>query len=523
MEDTNMATSSLHQQHQQFGQGLGNNGDGPPGDRQDDKSQRGHYADVIRPPDFMAVMKDAGMKHFHTRCMMCGETATSHHRKTWRECRGRCPLNPNHTHTQQICPDLLKVANEDWCIAHLEESMKAERDTARGPETLQRQEPQCEHRHEAPGRLPRLLRNSPMRLLRKDMIIMVVILTIGILPMEIDTQNPLAEAAVGTPQITGTRNRNQAVQYSPSTHKTPARPHNVPATDPTDLLTDVDIDSTELPGMALIDVERYVDLARRIPTDGFLPLIKAGFDDERTSGSPLSGIMEDPEFATVWQSACDRFFCSMNEEVLIETIAGNIDLAYLKSQAAGTDVAQYIDKLRDRASYHPSCYVRPLTDTNGLAMSLDHYEQMLDIAERYCGRSVAHATEAYNIDCIADEEESQTAGSQDDPAWPLDDSRKERDDFWARKQQWVENNTDFTANVTAELLRRKALYKAEYIQQIAAEKKRSAQLKQRTAKAKSLFAQAEESLRLERKKGPLTAKNAQALEAVELGKAILKR
>jgi hypothetical protein len=99
----------------------------------------------------------------------------------------------------------------------------------------------------------------------------------------------------------------------------------------------------------------------------------------------------------------------------------------------------------------------------------------------------------------------------------------ERDDFWARKQQWVENNTDFTANVTAELLRRKALYKAEYIQQIAAEKKRSAQLKQRTAKAKSLFAQAEESLRLERKKGPLTAKNAQALEAIALGKAILKR
>jgi hypothetical protein len=440
----------------------------------------------------------------------------------------------------------------------------------------------------------------------------------------------------------------------------------VPATDLTDLLTDVDIDSTELPGMALIDVERYVDLTRRIPTDGFLPLIKAGFDDERTSGSPLSGIMEDPEFATVWQSACDRFFCSMNEEVLIETIAGNIDLAYLKSRAAGTDVAQYIDKLRDRASYHPSCYVRPLTDTNGSAMSLDHYEQMLDIAERYCERSVAHATEAYNIDCIADEEESQTTDSQDTTGWSLDDSRKgirrhlqtsanafsesrakclrawvvagrarirhcrsqginlappiqyvgyamnaakrrkghesrnsaswlsllvsdicetqwpglyrlkfyviclildpglgqlcevvfcrylraytvnsglsidwagksisslalpeltdaERDEFWVRKQQWVENNTDFTANVTAELLRRKALYKAEYIQQIAAEKKRSAQLKQRTAKAKSLFAQAEESLRLERKKGPLTAKNAQALEAIALGKAILKR
>jgi uncharacterized membrane-anchored protein len=36
------------------------------------------------------------------------------------------------------------------------------------------------------------------------MIIMVVILTIGILPMEIDTQNPLAEAAVGT-YVSGVR------------------------------------------------------------------------------------------------------------------------------------------------------------------------------------------------------------------------------------------------------------------------------------------------------------------------------
>ncbi|CAI9637508.1 unnamed protein product [Alternaria burnsii] len=169
MEHTNMANSSLHQQlHQQFGQGLGNNGGGPPGDRQDDKSQRGHYADGIRPTDFMTVMKDAGVKHFHTRCMMCGETATSHHRKTWRKCLGRCPFNATHTHTGQLCPDLLRVANEDWCIAHLGESMKAERDTARGPEMLQRseqrreqrRESQRERRQEAPG-IPSLHRQAP--------------------------------------------------------------------------------------------------------------------------------------------------------------------------------------------------------------------------------------------------------------------------------------------------------------------------------------------------------------------------
>ncbi|KAG9186262.1 hypothetical protein G6011_02818 [Alternaria panax] len=58
-------------------------------------------------------------------------------------------------------------------------------------------------------------------------------------------------------------------------------------------------------------------------------------------------------------------------------------------------------------------------------MSLDHYEQMLDIAERYCGQDVAHATKAYNIDCITDHEEKpQTIDSQGDPGWSLDDSEK---------------------------------------------------------------------------------------------------
>ncbi|KAI4953375.1 hypothetical protein J4E86_006918 [Alternaria arbusti] len=229
--------------------------------------------------------------------------------------------------------------------------------------------------------------------------------------------------SVASPLPAGVRDRRQAVQYSPSAHI--AAPRNAKPSGPTGLIA-ADIDSSELPGMALIDVDRYVGLALDIPTSGFLPLILAGFDDERTSGSPLSEVLEqDPGMKTVWQSICDSYFCSMNEQVLIEAIAGNIDLAYQKSQSDGTDVASYIDKLRDRASFHPSVYVRPLTDTNGSAMSLDHYEQMLDIAERYCGRDVLHAEEAYDIDSVADEDidnSSQTMNSQGDTGWSLEDS-----------------------------------------------------------------------------------------------------
>lgn len=233
-------------------------------------------------------------------------------------------------------------------------------------------------------------------------------------------------ANVGSAVATGTRDGKQAAQYSPSAHNTLAPPRDVQPAGPMGLF-DVDTDSLDLPGMALIDGNRYVELARRIPTDGFLPLIRAGFDDERALGSPLSNTMEqEPRFATVWQVICDQYFCSMNEEVLIEAIAGNIDLAYQKSQSTGTDIAKYIDKLRDRASFHPSVYVRPLTDTNGSAMSLDHYEQMLDIAERYCGRDVLHAEESYHIDCVADnssDENSQAGSSQDDACWFLEDSK----------------------------------------------------------------------------------------------------
>jgi hypothetical protein len=165
--------------------------------------------------------------------------------------------------------------------------------------------------------------------------------------------------------------------------------------------------------MTLVDIGRYVKTTGKILTDGFLSLITTGFDDERALGSHLSEIMKREHFAGVWQGTCDQFHSSMNEEVFIEAIASNIGLVYLNSQTAGTDVAKYIDRLRDCVSMQPLCYVRPLSNTNGGTMLLDHYDQVLDIAERYCGRDMLLATGAYNIDCIAgDEEESQMVGSQ---------------------------------------------------------------------------------------------------------------
>ena len=68
-----------------------------------------------------------------------------------------------------------------------------------------------------------------------------------------------------------------------------------------------------------------------------MPLIVAGLADEHASGSPLSDFMdEDPTFLQVWKVACDQYFLTMDQDVLIEAIAGNIDLAYRQSKAADT-------------------------------------------------------------------------------------------------------------------------------------------------------------------------------------------
>jgi hypothetical protein len=105
----------------------------------------------------------------------------------------------------------------------------------------------------------------------------------------------------------------------------------------------------------------------------------------------------------------------MNENALIEAIAGNLDLAYRQSQKEKTSLATYLDKMKARAPHHPSCYTRLLTDIDGNAMSLDHYEELMRAAERYVSRKQADDTEAYAIDQLHDTE-----------SWSMDDTEAGR-------------------------------------------------------------------------------------------------
>jgi len=145
-----MNTTMANHPQQQFGQGLGNNGDRPPNEKQNDVPQRGHNAESLRPTDMLIVFQDAGVRKHHTVCITCGQQADLSHRSQWRECRGGCFLDPTHDHPGQPCPDLMRVANEDWCFAHVRELLSAERDAALDPEHQQRPTQRREQRINAP-------------------------------------------------------------------------------------------------------------------------------------------------------------------------------------------------------------------------------------------------------------------------------------------------------------------------------------------------------------------------------------
>ncbi|KAL6711764.1 hypothetical protein ACN47E_002807 [Coniothyrium glycines] len=226
---------------------------------------------------------------------------------------------------------------------------------------------------------------------------------------------------------TGPRSRAPPVHFSPINYNAPAKQRAQRPPGPAGIVPDEDVSTSELPGLALADVDRYAKLARGIPVDGFLPLIRAGCEDELNSGSPLTACFDDPEhlalFPNLWNAACHQFFCSMNEDVLIECIAGNIDRAYHQSKKDGTALADYLDKLFLRSKTHPSCYVRVLTDDDGNSMPLDEYEQLLAAAEAYCGNDDIAVREAFQIDLVADVDDSDSSDSQHS-GWTLDDSRK---------------------------------------------------------------------------------------------------
>jgi hypothetical protein len=144
-----------HQHQQQFGpQDLGNGGD-PPHDDRSQVPHRGHYTERFKMS--LSAMRDAGIRAHHTLCLHCGRPASPGHRKNWRNCKGDCPINqehnsPDHRHDGKLCPDLLRVANAEWCYAHTGDDLLAAREAVRDPVATRRNRDCREARHAASSR-----------------------------------------------------------------------------------------------------------------------------------------------------------------------------------------------------------------------------------------------------------------------------------------------------------------------------------------------------------------------------------
>jgi hypothetical protein len=150
-----MANRLLQPQRQlRFDRGRGNSDSPPPNKRRPcwfgpGGRYHGRYTERPNPNDVLQIMRDACVRQHHTLCIQCGKPATQTHRENWRECNGACPINPTHEHPRQPCPDLMRIANEEWCVSRVNKSLAPEREAARNPNAQRHIEQQLERRGDA--------------------------------------------------------------------------------------------------------------------------------------------------------------------------------------------------------------------------------------------------------------------------------------------------------------------------------------------------------------------------------------
>ena len=155
------------------------------------------------------------------------------------------------------------------------------------------------------------------------------------------------------------------------------------------------VDVGALPGQDQIDHGKYAAFASQIETDGFLPIIKAAFEDERkTNSTYVKGI----EFE--WFRFCsDETLCSMDEEVVFQMGAGNIALE--NSNPKDPAFSTRLEKIKSRADNHPSIYNRLLVNKKTMRpLLVAQAEELAKHAVSYAYADPKTAATACSIDSV---------------------------------------------------------------------------------------------------------------------------
>ena len=159
---------------------------------------------------------------------------------------------------------------------------------------------------------------------------------------------------------------------------------------------EVIVDPGEDKDQELIDQTKYWTLSEKLDDDGWLPLVKAAYEDEAKTGSTFMGDCSQ----RAWLFAADEVLATMNLDVLkaISTRDGNLARLY----QLDTSVRAVIDRYYDRGVKQPTVYVRCLTlGDSREPLTVEQAFVLSSNALYYAQQVGSSADNAYKIDKAA--------------------------------------------------------------------------------------------------------------------------
>ena len=142
-----------------------------------------------------------------------------------------------------------------------------------------------------------------------------------------------------------------------------------------------------------IDGPDYAELCKSIPTDGFLRLIDAIWNDEKLAGSAIARphqIVSEAEQRFAFRTWSCHTLCSMPEDLVRILIYNNVSRADLHS-----DVRKYLRDCQQIALEQPSIYVRSWVDQEGDSPTVTMLLGMADFVTNYCDLTLSLRSEQY--------------------------------------------------------------------------------------------------------------------------------
>jgi hypothetical protein len=142
----------------------------------------------------------------------------------------------------------------------------------------------------------------------------------------------------------------------------------------------------------VIDGPDYAALSKDIPSDGFLPIIDAIWDDEIAMDSTITRVPVEKQANAryTFRKLASNTLCSMPEELIRVLIMGNI------ARTQSSDVEQYLSEVTSLAMTQPAIYVRSFVDSDSESPTVGVLLGLVTFIECYCDVATKHDDDTIN-------------------------------------------------------------------------------------------------------------------------------